>query len=351
MLDVRDGFANRDVFDAGEADDIPGGRLGDVDTAKALEGKQLRDSCLLDAAIELADRDRIADLDPAVEDAPDRNTPQVVARIEVGHEHLERSLAVPARWRHTVHDGIEQRAQILTAVVRRQARRAGPRAGVEHREINLLLGRIQVDEEVVHLVQHFLRTRVGAVDLVDHDDWRQTPFEGFPENEARLGQGTFRGVDQQQDAVDHREGALDLATEVRVSGRIDDIDEEIPVMNRRVLRQDCDATLALEVGVVHRAFGDPLVGSKNTALVKHGVDQGRFPMVDVGDDGDVAPQRVGDGRSALCGRGHLTSITEVRYAVVRRSWLVARSPLRFARYSCESYEQRATNHELRLRCP
>ena len=32
--------------------------------------------------------------------------------------------------------------------------------------------RVQIDEEIVNFVQHFLRTRVGAVDLVDHDNGR-----------------------------------------------------------------------------------------------------------------------------------------------------------------------------------
>ena len=38
------------------------------------------------------------------------------------------------------------------------------------------------------------------------------------------------------------------------------------------------------------------------------VDQGGLAVVDVGDDGDVAPQRVGDGRGGFLVRRHLTSI-------------------------------------------
>ena len=45
-------------------------------------------SCTL--PIELADGDRVADLDAAVEDAADRDAPEVVARVEVGDEDLQR---------------------------------------------------------------------------------------------------------------------------------------------------------------------------------------------------------------------------------------------------------------------
>ncbi len=70
-------------------------------------------------------------------------------------------------------------------------------------------------------------------------------------------------------------------------------------MDRGVLGEDRDAALALQVGVVHRALGDPLVGAENAALVQQRVDQRRLAVVDVGDDGHVAPESIGDGRSAF----------------------------------------------------
>ena len=66
------------------------------------------------------------------------------------------------------------------------------------------------------------------------------------------------------------------------------------VVDGGVLGENRDAALALEVGVVHRALGDPLVGAEDPALVEHRVDQRRLAVIDVGDDGDVAPERVGD---------------------------------------------------------
>ena len=56
------------------------------------------------------------------------------------------------------------------------------------------------------------------------------------------------------------------------------------------------------------AFRDALVGAKHPALVQQRVNQRGFAMVDVGDDGDVAPERVGDRSRGLDVRGHLDSI-------------------------------------------
>ncbi len=66
------------------------------------------------------------------------------------------------------------------------------------------------------------------------------------------------------------------------------------VVDRRVLRQNGDAALALEVRVVHRPLGDPLIRAEHAALMQERVDERRLAVVDVGDDRDVAPKRIGD---------------------------------------------------------
>jgi hypothetical protein len=87
-------------------------------------------------------------------------------------------------------------------------------------------------------------------------------------------------------------------------------------MDRSVFRQDRDAALALEIGVVHGALGDALVQAVGPALPQQAVHQRGFAMVDVGDDGDIPPERVGDfgrvrdHRSAGTGRKHLNSIQQ-----------------------------------------
>ena len=65
-------------------------------------------------------------------------------------------------------------------------------------------------------------------------------------------------------------------------------------MNGGVLRQNGDAALALEIGVVERPLRYALVGAKRPALVQQRVDQRGFAVVDMRDDGDVTYEGIGN---------------------------------------------------------
>ena len=151
----------------------------------------------------------------------------------------------------------------------------------------LFLG-VEIDEQIVDLVQHFLRAGVGAVDLVDDDDRRQLGFERLARDVARLRQRAFAGVHQKHDAVDHLQGALDFAAEIAVAGRVDNVDLDVVIEDGGVLGQNRDAALALQFVRVHDALDVVLVGAKRAALLQHGVDQRGLAVVDVRDDGDIA---------------------------------------------------------------
>jgi hypothetical protein len=87
-------------------------------------------------------------------------------------------------------------------------------------------------------------------------------------HELGLRHRAFGGVDQQADAVDHRQDALDLAAEIGVAGGVDDVDARALPFDRGRLGQDGDAALAFEVVAVHRAFGHLLVGAEGAGLLE-----------------------------------------------------------------------------------
>src|SRR4051812_25445839 len=70
--------------------------------------------------------------------------------------------------------------------------------------------------------------------------------------------------------------------------RIDDIDVRAVPFDRRALGEDGDPTLLLKVVGIHRPFLDPLVVSEGSRLPEELVDEGRFAVIDVRDDRDVA---------------------------------------------------------------
>ena len=181
-------------------------------------------------------------------------------------------------------------------------RRAGPGVRVDDREVDLAVVGAEVHEQLVDLVEDLRGAGVGSVDLVDRDDDRQVAGHRLLEDVAGLGQRALRGVDEEQHGVDHQQAPLDLAAEVGVARRVDDVQADAAVVDGRLLGEDRDALLALEVHRVEDAVDDGLVRPERAGLAEHRVDERGLAVVDVGDDGDVA--EVGsDGASGGGGHG------------------------------------------------
>ena len=128
-----------------------------------------------------------------------------------------------------LQDRFEQQAQIGCRLVRIPFGDAQPGVGVDHREIELVLGRVQIDEQIVDLVEHFLNARIRAVDFIDHHDRRQARFQRFHQHVAGLRQRAFARVHQQHDAVHDLERAFHFAAEIAVAGRVDDVDLDVVI--------------------------------------------------------------------------------------------------------------------------
>ena len=155
-------------------------------------------------------------------------------------------------------------------------------------ELELFLGCVEVDEEVVDGVQDLLRTGVGTVDLVDDHDGAEFELQRFVQHETRLGQGAFGAVDQQQDAVRHVQNAFHLAAEIAVAGSVDDIDLGVAVVHADIFREDGDAAFAFEFVAVEEAGVHFLVFAEELGLADDLVDERGLAVVDVRDDGDVS---------------------------------------------------------------
>ena len=101
---------------------------------------------------------------------------------------------------------------------------AGPGVGVNHFEVELVLVGGQLQEEVLGHRQHDRDARARPVDLVDHQDRLQPDLQRLAQHELGLWHRAVDGVDQQQAAVGHVQHSLDLAGEVGVARRVDDVD-------------------------------------------------------------------------------------------------------------------------------
>ena len=183
---------------------------------------------------------------------------------------------------------LNERLHVAVAHRRIEAREAAQRRGVDHRKIQLLVGGAQPVEQIEGLIEHPARARLVAIDLVDDDDRPQAMLEGLLRDEAGLRHGTVHRIDQQQHAVDHGEHALDLAAEIGVARRVDDVDAIVAPGDRGVLGENGDAALALQLVRVHDPLLHVLARIERAGLAQQLIDERGLAVIDVRDDGDVA---------------------------------------------------------------
>ena len=205
----------------------------------------------------------------------------------------QRRSRVVGRCRDSLPQRFEQRLQVrrirqraVLGPVQRRAARPGGR--VHNRELDLVLARIQVQEQLVARVHDLRDPRVRPVHLVDHDDDRQPRLERLAQDEPGLRQRSLARIDEQDDAVHHVQAALHLTAEVRVTRGVNDVDRHPAVPDRGVLGQDRDALLPLQVTGVHHPLSHLRADPERAGLPEHGVDQRGLAVVDMRDDRHVA---------------------------------------------------------------
>src|SRR3546814_6931561 len=115
---------------------------------------------------------------------------------------------------------------------------------------------------------------------------------------------------------DLRQNALDLAAEVGVTRRIDDIDpRRVRALmalrrpfDRGAFGENGDPALLFDVARIHRAFLDTLILAERPRLAEKLVDESGLAMIDVRDDGDIAQGHqkylMGDRKSTRLNSSH-----------------------------------------------
>ena len=160
-------------------------------------------------------------------------------------------------------------------------------ARVNNREIELLVVRLQLDKEIEHHVEHFVRASVLAVDFVDDNNRLGLVLERLSQHKPGLSLRSIVRVYYEQNSIDHLHDALDLAAKIRVARRIDDIDPITVPLKRSVLRANGDPFLAFEIHGIHHPLLGLLVGAESSGLTQQLIDKRGLAVIDVRNNGDV----------------------------------------------------------------
>ena len=199
----------------------------------------------------------------------------VLVELGVEDERPRRRVEVALRRRDAAHDRLEQLLH--------------PLAGLGG-DPDRLLG--VVAEQLVDLAGHALGLGAGQVDLVQRGDQLEAAVDGQVGVGERLRLDALGGVHEQQRAVAGLERSRDLVREVDVPGRVDQVQAVGLavlglVLHAHGLRLDRDAALALELHRVEHLRA-VLARVDGPGDLEDAIGQRRLPMVDVGNDREVA---------------------------------------------------------------
>ena len=117
-------------------------------------------------------------------------------------------------------------------------------------------------------------------------------FSALPTTNLVCGIGPSAASTKNDHAIDHGQNAFNFAAKVGMARRINDVDAGVVPDNGRCLGQNGDAALFFQIVGVHDALGHALVVAESAGLLEEFVNEGRFAMVNVRDDRDVADFHV-----------------------------------------------------------
>ena len=92
----------------------------------------------------------------------------------------------------------------------------------------------------------------------------QSLVKSFSQNESRLGHGTFCGINDERDTVNHAQDTFDLPSKVGVSRSVHNVDQSAVVLHARAFRENRNTTFAFKIIGVHNSRDKPVVESETT---------------------------------------------------------------------------------------
>ena len=160
--------------------------------------------------------------DGAAVHASDGDASRIVGIVKRSDEQLRRSFKL-FRGRNDLNDFLKEIVDVLGRLIVVFSHPPVLCGAIDHGEIKLVLGGVEVAHEVEDHFIDLFGSAVGFIDFVDNDDGLQSDFKCFLQHETCLRHGAFKGIDEEEAAVRHVENAFHLASEVGVSRGVDDV--------------------------------------------------------------------------------------------------------------------------------
>ena len=246
ILGIANGVTDFEFLQSDDCTDIATIHLFGTHMTHTVEGVQFLDFGLLHRAVAMGNSNLLSVLHRAAMHTTHSNTPCIARIVKRRNQHLGGTLQLLGS-RYHLYYFIQQIGYVISWLLPVFTHPSVFGRTIDHREVELILCSIKGKHEVEHHFIHLLRATVRLIYLINHHNGLQTNLQGLLQHEARLRHRTLKGIHQQQTAVCHVEHALHLASEVRVSRSINDVNLCTFPINAYILRKNSDATFAFQI--------------------------------------------------------------------------------------------------------
>ena len=210
---------------------------------------------------------------------------QILVVPAIHHQRLQRRRRIPGRRRQLGHNRFQHAFNVQ------------PGLGADHHRV----GRIQPDH-VLNLLLHLVRLGRRQVHLVQHRHNFVIGVHRLIHIGQRLRFHPLRGIHHQQRAFARRQAARHLIGKIHMPRRVHQVQLIGFAILGRIrqahrLRLDGNPALFLQLHIVEHLLGHFPRGQP-AGVLDQPIGQGGFPVVDMGDDGEIANEverRVGHG--------------------------------------------------------
>ena len=166
---IGDRLTDLNVGESGNADDFARAGLSNFDALNSLRESEAGNGAG-DGAPLANDGDLCPLADNTVANATDSDAADEVVRGEVGDQHLQRMARLMHWCRCGLKNAIKEWDQVGARLLHVTRGGTGTGIRIDDWEVDLLLVRTEVKEELIDLVDHLLDAGIGAIDLVDDED-------------------------------------------------------------------------------------------------------------------------------------------------------------------------------------
>ena len=226
----------------------------------------------------------LVDGDSTAVDLSDTDPADILIVVDRADQHLRRAVLITFRSRDVVQNCLKERNHVLWLIIQVAGRVAALCGSKDERAVELLVGGVQIDEQLQYLVDDLIRTCLRTVDFIDTYDDRQIQLQRLAQHKFGLRHSALKCVDHKDYAIYHFQDTFYLAAEICVARCVDDVDFCILIKYCCIFGKNRDTSFALQIIRIHDALRDLLIGTENAALLQQLIDQRRLAVVDMRDN-------------------------------------------------------------------